>query len=58
MAREGSRAKLKWLTDKGCGATRRMALIGRISAGRGSRSFVALFRGVHPPWKKAAGGGA
>jgi hypothetical protein len=58
VAREGSRAKLKWLTDKGWEATRRMALMGRIAAGRGSRSFVAFFRGVHPPRKNAAGGGA
>ena len=49
---------MKWLTDEGWEAARRMALMGGIAAGLGSRSFVALLWGVHPPWKKAAGGGA
>jgi repressor LexA len=35
VAREGGRAKMIWLTDKGWEAAGRMALMGRIAAGRG-----------------------
>src|SRR5215204_5009294 len=35
VVREGGRAKMIWLTDKGWEAAGRMALMGRIAAGRG-----------------------
>jgi repressor LexA len=35
VGREGGRAKMIWLTEKGWEATGRMALLGRIAAGRG-----------------------
>jgi repressor LexA len=51
VVREGGRAKMIWLTEKGWDAVGRVSLMGRIAAGR-------VVYVVHPPRRRAAGGGA